>query len=225
MIGPDPDGAGARLRPAQRTTYDAAGRVTLAERGTVTGLTDPNWAAFVSLQKIAQAYDAWGRPTHQRLQSGSTTYALTQVSYDAAGRQDCVTQRMNPSTFASPPASACTAATTGAFGADRRSRFAYDAAGLLLSATSGYGVDPIVQSQTWTDNGQVLRQVDGEGNTSLYVYDGFDRVSRLRFPNAAGSGPSSSDYQAYTYDAAGNVTFFRSRGGQTTAITYTDRRP
>ena len=39
------------------------------------------------------------RPIVSRLLSGSTTYALTQTSYDALGRLRCVAQRMNPAEF------------------------------------------------------------------------------------------------------------------------------
>jgi YD repeat-containing protein len=40
QIGPDPDGTGPRKRQAIRTTYDALGRATLVEVGTVTGTDD-----------------------------------------------------------------------------------------------------------------------------------------------------------------------------------------
>ncbi len=140
VIGPDPDGAGPLLRRAVRNTYNPRGQVTLSEQGTVTGLTDPNWAAFVTLQRQAAEYDAYGRPTHTRAQAaGGATHALSQVGYDARGRVDCVATRMNPATFASPPGSACTLATPGAFGPDRVVRYGYDLAGQIIEMTSGYG--------------------------------------------------------------------------------------
>lgn len=220
VISPDPDGGGPLLRRAVRNTYNPRGQITLSEQGTVTGLTDPNWAAFVSLQKTAVAYDTLGRPTHQRLQSGSTTHALVQTSYDAAGRTDCVVTRMNPATFASPPASACTAATAGAFGPDRIAKYGYDAASQLTSTTSGLGVDAITESATYTANGQPLTLTDGRGNVSIFVYDGHDRLSRLRYPNPSGGGSSTTDYEEYGYDAASNVTSTRTRAGQNFSATY-----
>lgn len=220
VISPDPDGGGPLLRRAVRNTYNPRGQITLSEQGTVTGLTDPNWAAFVSLQKTAIAYDALGRPTQQRLQSSSTTHALVQTSYDAAGRTDCVVTRMNAATFASPPASACTAATVGAFGPDRIAKYGYDAASQLTSTTSGFGVDAITESATYTTNGQPLTLTDGKGNVSTFVYDGFDRLSRLRYPNPTTSGSSTTDYEDYGYDAASNVTSIRTRAGQTFTATY-----
>jgi hypothetical protein len=66
------------------------------------------------------AYDANARVKTQVLANGATQYALTQVSYDALGRTDCVAQRMNPAVYASLPASACTLGTAGSFGPDRQ---------------------------------------------------------------------------------------------------------
>lgn len=221
VIGPDPDGSGPLLRRALRNTYDDNGTVVLSEQGTVTGLTDPNWAAFVSLQKVATVYDVYGRPTQQRLQSGSTTYGLSQVSYDTSGRTDCVVRRMNPSTFAAPPASACTLATVGSYGPDRAVKYGYDAAGQLTSTISGYGSgDAITESVTYTDNGQPETLTDGKGNVSTFVYDGFDRMTRLRYPNPSGGGSSTTDYENYTYDAASNVLTYRTRGGDVFTSTY-----
>ncbi|WP_262422120.1 hypothetical protein [Brevundimonas denitrificans] len=195
--------------------------MTLTEQGTVTGLTDPNWAAFVTLQRQANQYDTYGRPTHTRVQSSNgTTRALSQVSYDARGRVDCVVTRMNPATFASPPA-ACSLGTTGSFGQDRIVRYGYNVASRVTSLTSGHNSSaPITQNLTWTHNGQLATAQDGDGNLSTWIYDGFDRVYRLRFPNPSSSGSSTSDYGQYTYDANSNVTTYRSRGNQTFTSTY-----
>ena len=124
---------------------------------------------------------------------------------------------MNPATFASPPSSACTAATAGAQGADRIIRYGYDAASRLTSSTSGYGVDPIVESVTYNANSQPLTLTDGNGNLSTMVYDGFGRLDRLRYPNPTGGGSSTTDYAQITYDATGRVETSRNRAG---ALTY-----
>lgn len=220
VVGPDPDGTGPLLRRAERYTYNPRGQVILAEAGTVTGTTDANWAAFAPLQKTATAYDTYGRPTHQRQQSGSTTHTLVQTSYDAAGRVDCVTTRMNPATFASPPASACTAATVGGFGPDRIMKYGYDAASQLTSTISGLGVDPITESATYSLNGKPISLTDGKGNVSTLTYDGFDRMVKMNYPNATGGETSSTDYEQYTYDAGGNVLTYRNRGANTITMTY-----
>ena len=221
VIGPDPDGGGALLRRAVRNTYNSRGQVTLTEQGTVTGTDNPAWAAFSSLQQVAQQYDTYGRPTHTRVEASSTTYALTQASYDSRSRLDCIATRMNAANFASPPASACTLASAGSFGPDRVLRYAYDAANRITGVTSGYGsADPITQAYTYTANGQLETAEDGEGNLSTWVYDGFDRVHRLRFPNPSSSGSSTTDYLQYGYDAASNVVSYRTRAGEIFASTY-----
>lgn len=221
VIGPDPDGSGALIRRAMRTTYDPAGRVTLSEQGWVQGVSDADWSAFGSGLQAATTYDSYGRPTHQRLQGGGLTTSLTQVSYDAAGRVDCSTTRMNPAAFAAPPASACTLGTAGAFGPDRVMKAGYDAAGRLTSTISGFGSgSTITESVTYSNNGKPLTLTDGNGNLSTLVYDGFDRLSRTHYPNASGGGSSPTDYEQYFYDAGSNVEAYRNRAGETDARTY-----
>ncbi|MEN5145596.1 RHS repeat domain-containing protein [Brevundimonas diminuta] len=222
VIGPDPDGGGALLRRAQRVTYNADGAATLVEQGTVTGLTDPNWAAFASLQQVAIAHDVYGRPTHQRLQAAGTTFSLAQIGYDAQGRTDCVATRMNPSAFASPPASACTSSTTAGYGPDRIMKYGYDVAGQLTSTISGYGSGTtITESATYSANGLPLTLTDGKGNVSTLEYDNFDRLSRLRYPNKTGGGSSTTDFVQYAYDDNGNVVSLKTRAQAVTSpITY-----
>ena len=66
------------------------------------------WTSFSELERQTVTYDTTHRLSASRLITGSTTHALVQYSYDTAGRTQCVAQRMNPATFASPPSSACT---------------------------------------------------------------------------------------------------------------------
>jgi len=222
VVGPDPDGTGPLLRRAERYTYNPRGQVTLAEAGTVTGTSDANWAAFASLQKTAATYDAYGRPTHQRQQSGSTTHALVQTSYDAAGRVDCVTTRMNPATFASPPTSACSAGTIGSFGPDRITKYGYDAASQLISTVSGFGGGSaaITERAAYSLNGKPISLTDGKGNVTTLIYDGFDRLARMNYPNAMGGGSNINDYELYSYNAAGQLLTYRNRGGNTFTAGY-----
>ncbi|MGX1747962.1 RHS repeat-associated core domain-containing protein, partial [Brevundimonas sp. NPDC055311] len=220
VVGPDPDGTGPLLRRAERYTYNPRGQVTLAEVGTVTGTSDALWAAFASLQKTATTYDSYGRLTHQRQQSGSTTHSLVQTSYDSAGRLNCETVRMNPATFANPPGSACTLAAEGAFGPDRITKYAYDAASQLTSITTGREIDPISERATYNANGKPITLSDGKNNVTTLIYDGFDRLARMNYPNATGGGSNINDYELYSYDAAGNVLTYRNRGGNTFTSGY-----
>ncbi|MBJ7485939.1 hypothetical protein, partial [Brevundimonas sp.] len=130
---PIPTGSGAYA--ATRYARNARGEVTLIERGTSTDEGE----SFSPLQAVSTAYDLAGRPTHRRFIAGGVTHSLVQISYDASGRQDCVATRMNPSTFANPPSSACSLDTAGAFGPDRITKYNYDAAGRMTSTVSGYG--------------------------------------------------------------------------------------
>ncbi|MEQ1707397.1 MAG: hypothetical protein ABL864_03595 [Terricaulis sp.] len=88
--------------------------------------------------------------------------------------------------------------------------------------TSGYATpSPIVEAaSTYSANGLRASLADGAGNVSVFVYDGHDRLSRLRYPNASGGGTSATDYEEYSYDAAGNVTQTRRRDGQLIGAAY-----
>ncbi|KAK0341984.1 hypothetical protein LTR94_024141, partial [Friedmanniomyces endolithicus] len=215
VISPDPDGGGGLLRRAQRITYNARGAASMVEAGTVNGIGDGDWSSFSSLQQSASTFDSYGRPTQQRFQSGGTTHSLVQVSYDAAGRQDCVTTRMNPAFFGSPEGAACSLGAQGAFGPDRINRYGYDWAGRLASTTAGVGTGSTIQeSVAYSLNSKPISLTDGKGNISTIAYDGFDRQYRMYYPDASGVGTSSPDYEEYGYNASGQVISYRNRAGE-----------
>jgi len=89
---------------------------------------------------VQTGYDTNARPATQTLVSGSTTYALTQTSYDALGRPECVAQRMNTAVYGALPTSACTLGTAGSFGPDRITKTFRDAAGQATKTTTALGV-------------------------------------------------------------------------------------
>ncbi|HMG45829.1 MAG TPA: hypothetical protein VK614_00005, partial [Allosphingosinicella sp.] len=224
IAGPDPDGAGSLPNRAVRTTYNADGRPTLVEQGTVAGQSDAAWAAFSSLQQQGIGYDAAGRKATETRASGGATFALTQFSYDAAGRPECAAVRMNAAAFGSLPASACTLGTTGSFGPDRIVRRSYDIAGRLLQLRSAVGTaeEGADETRTYTGSGMVETIADGEGNLTTYGYDGLDRLTTTWFPVAAqGAGASSTtDYELLGMDAAGNIVSRRRRDGTSIGYTY-----
>lgn len=224
VISPDPDGSGSLKRRAVKSTYNSDGQRTLAELGTVVGTSDPDWAAFNSLQQVVSTYDANARKTNDTLTAGGTTYAVAQTSYDAVGRVECVTQRMNSGAFGSLPASACSLGTTGNDGPDRIVKTTYDAAGQVTKAISAYGTAEQADdaTATYTGNGQVATMTDAENNLTSYAYDGFDRLITTNYPSSTkGAGSSSSsDYEQLTYDAASNVTARRLRDGSSIGYTY-----
>src|SRR5215210_256791 len=88
-VGPDPDGAGTLKHRAVRNTY-TNGLMTRQELGTVNSQSDPDWAAFAPAETVDITYDANARGTTQKLSGSGGAVALTQFSYDALGRSDCV---------------------------------------------------------------------------------------------------------------------------------------
>ena len=224
VIGPDPDGpSGSLLRRAQRVTYDAGSRPTQVEQGIVNGLSDTDWNGFNSLQQQLTAYDAYGRPVITALRGGGAAHAVTHIGYDAAGRRNCVATRMNPAAFDSLPGSACDLGAQGAYGPDRITKYDYNVASQLTKSTSGYGTgSPITEEATYTANGVPRTLKDGAGNVSTMVYDGFDRLLQMRYPNGAvgNGGSDDNDFEQYGYDANGKVTSYRNRAGEITSFSY-----
>lgn len=223
-VSADPDGAGSLPRLATRITY-ANGLVIREESGTTTSTTLAN---FTPDQRQDIEYDVWGRPVTQRHRhvTGTTQYAVTQVSYDNTGMVECRAQRMNaPLTTTTLPA-ACTPMTAGANGPDRISKRVYDAYGRVTSVRSGVGtaLDQATQTLAWrtgsTANGQLSWVEDAEGNRTSYYYDAFGRLYRTRYPNPTTTHSSNaSDYDQVTFDAYGRVSAYRSRRGESFTFT------
>jgi RHS repeat-associated protein len=225
MVSPDPDGTGSLHHQANRITYDSHGLVTKVEQGNVNSQSDSDWASFSSLREVDTGYDSNLRPVTQSSVSGSTTYALTQTSYDADGRVQCVAQRMNPSAWSSLPSDACTLQTAGSDGDDRIVKTTYDNAGEITLVQTAYGVTGTQSDEVttnYTSNGKASSVTDAEGNKTSYVYDGFDRLSQTQYPSTTkGAGTSnSSDYEQLSYDANGNVTSRRLRDTHSISYTY-----
>jgi len=227
MVSPDPDGSGSLEMRAVKTTYNADGNVTKVEQGTVASQSDTDWAAFTTQQEVDTTYDSAGRPVTKSAVAGTTTYSLTQVSYDGIGRPQCVATRMSPAYYSSLPSDACTLGTEQTspdYGADRIVKTTYGAAGEVTKVTSAYGTSIASDevTSTYTDNGKVQTVTDAESNKTSYVYDGFDRLYQTQFPSATkGAGTSnSSDYEQLGYDANGNVTSRRTRANESLTYSY-----
>lgn len=222
VIGPDPDGAGPALNRAMRFTYSARGKVTLAEVGAVAGQGDAQWSTFNALSRTAITFDGFGREVRTEMQTGpGATYAVSQTSYDSAGRQDCAVIRMNPVTFASLPGSACALGAAGVYGPDRITQYAYDTVGRLITSTSGLGLSsPSIERLTWTANNQTATTEDADANVTAYTYDGFDRLARTRYPIASTGAPNNADDELLGYDKASNVISNTGRDDAVFATTY-----
>jgi RHS repeat-associated protein len=224
VIGPEPDAAGPLKHRAQRFTYNADGQVTLVERGTVNSQSDPDWAAFASLLGYGTTHDFAGRVVRQSLLGGGATQSLTQFSYDAGGRLDCLAIRMNPAVYSSLPASACAASTAGSNGPDRITRLAYDDAYQVLNRRDAYGtaLERYEVTYAYTTNGLVDYVEGALGNRTDYAYDGFDRLMRQYWPvtTVGAHSANASDYEQYSYDSASNVVSRRLRNATTVSSTF-----
>jgi len=234
VIGPDPDAGGALKNRAMRTSYDGVDRPTVQEVGVVNSQSDADWAAMTVLQQSVTTYDLLGRAVYQGFNSGGATQAVAQYSYDNANRLTCAAQRMNPAVFGSLPTSACSQGTQGADGPDRITYNTYDNADRLLKTTTGYDTaSPRDEGVlTYNNNGHTQTAADGKGNLTTYEYDGFDRLAKVRYPNASGGGSSPTDFLGYAYNAAANIIQATNRGTTTNysydalnRLTYKDNTP
>ena len=132
---------------------------------------------------------------------------------------------MNPAAFGAQ-SDACQLGPEGSSGPDRITKYDYDAASELTQVTEGLlvggsqRVERVERSRTYRDDGQVETETDGSGNKTTYLYDGFDRLTTIRYPvTTAGAGASSStDSSSVGYDAEDHVISVTPRGA-TAALT------
>jgi RHS repeat-associated protein len=219
-IAPDPDGTGAHLQAAVRTTYDTAGRVTKVETGTVAGTTDANWAAFASATQRTTTWTG-GRKAQDVLTAGGTTYQVAQYSYDTDGRPLCTAQRMNSATWGTIT-DACTQQATGTYGPDRITKTSYDQVGRRYKTTTIFSatVSTDDTTATFNPNGTTATLTDANHNLTTYTYDVYDRLTKTAYPSPTTPNTSSTtDYEELVYDPlSNNVTshHLRGYGGDTT---------
>lgn len=221
-MGPDPDGAGPLKPIATINTYDDAGRLTKTENGTVNSQAIA-WTSFAATDAEEFTYDALDRKLTARKTSGGTTYALTQYSYDLFGRLECTAARMNPATWGSLPASACTLGTQGPEGPDRITKNSYDLAGQLIKVTEALGTADEADEATYaySVNGKREYLTDARNYKAQFVYDGHDRQVEWRFPDKTLTNTvSATDFEQYTFDANGNRTKLRKRDAQEINYAY-----
>lgn len=189
---------------ATRNTYDAAGRLTKVEKGSLSAwqadtVTPSAWAGFTIFQTIDTTYDGMDHKIREIVSSGGARFAITDYTYDNIGRLQCTLVRMNKTLFASPPATStsCTAWTAGTDGPDRITKNIYDAAGELVQVRKGVGtaleqanvtygwLNPATNQiePRYTPNGKKEYIVDANGNKAKLEYDGLDRQSKWIFPS------------------------------------------
>lgn len=224
-IAPDPDGAIPYAYIAVRNTYDASGNLVKVEKGVLTAwqseaVAPANWATFTVDTTIEAGFDAMGHKLIERAKgSDLVTVSVTQFSYTPAGSLECTAVRMNPATFASPPASACTLGTPATVNGltvnDRitRNTYAVGDPSLLVKVEQAVGTTGSTNLQrsyvsyTYTANHKIASVTDARGFKATYGYDGHDRLKRWTFPDKVyAQTASTSDFEEYSYDANGNMT-------------------
>lgn len=194
-------------RPATRFSYrNQDGQVRMTEQGVINSPTDVNLQLELT---TTHQFDAKGLKLRTEVSSPQQIESLTQFSYDSSNRQFCVAQRMDPSQFAATPADACVLGSKGDYGDDRISQHSYDTNSRLLKTISGLGTaaEGIDIEMTYTANGQIDTRKDGNGNTTVYGYDGFDRLKRTTFPDGS--------FEENGFDANNNLSSLRKRDGVT----------
>lgn len=207
------------LRTVTRTTYrDSDNKVTVTETGVV---SDPNATSFTVTSRVDNSYDSRRNPVRVVLSSGGTTYSVSDSSFDNRGRTTCATVRLNIAALPAVGSDACALGTQGSQGPDRITKSIYDAANQVLKVQKAFGT-PIQQdyvTYTYTLNGKQATVKDANGNLASLIYDGHDRQARWNFPSKTTVGQvSTTDYEEYGYDAAGNRTSLRKRDGS--VLTY-----
>jgi YD repeat-containing protein len=74
---------------------------------------------------------------------------------------------------------------------------------------------------SYTDNGRTATVKDAKDNLTTCEYDGFDRLTKTRYPSPTTPNSSSTtDYEQPGYEANGNVTALRLRDGQSIGFAY-----
>lgn len=194
-------------------------------------------SGFCISKTVTYSYDSDGRKVQMTVAgSDGVTTNITQYTYDAFDRLTCTAVRMNPSAFGSLPSDACTQPTNGY---DRITTTAYDNLNRVIQIRRAVGITGVEEAYaTYSYTVDSLRQdiVDANGNHSKLTYDGLDRQNYWYFPSptlpsafspgtyptadpnsalTTAGAPSTTDYEAYGYDANGNRTSLRKRDANT----------
>ncbi|MDX2107098.1 MAG: RHS repeat-associated core domain-containing protein [Candidatus Melainabacteria bacterium] len=93
---------------------------------------------------------------------------------------------------------------------ERTNSFTYDEAGRVKEL-----IDPAentAETVTYSDNGLRLTAKDANDNVTTFEYDGFDRLTKITFPD--------DSYEEYAWNENDNLTSFTNRIGDSTEFNY-----
>jgi RHS repeat-associated protein len=251
QISSDPDGASSLGFAAVRNTYDNVGRLVKVQQGELSAwqshtITPLSWTGFTIFTTVDYQYNGMGSKVRETLSVGGNTQQVTQYSYDSNGRLECTAIRMNPATWGSLPASACTMTTTSAASEqDRITKNTWLQSGKIKEVRKAVGtsIEQVYAGYSYTPNDKIKTIVDANGNRATYEYDGYDRLIAWRFPNKTNgsvsascslgiiseinniTGPTdarsaSDDCEKYSYDRNGNRAKLVKRDGSVISYQY-----
>ena len=179
--------------PVTQTTYDLDGKVT-----SVAARLGSDWMVscktYTPSGQVSTAFGPLKRssPTDCAFENNAD---VPFVSYGYDGADRLVTT--------SVAASEGNRITKLGLFADNRIQTVTRAFGTVIAAT---------ESTAYSDNGLPVTLTDVRGNISGMSYDGFDRLSLMKYPLPAGGGPSTTDVVAFAYDKRNAVTKRSIRG-------------
>jgi RHS repeat-associated protein len=229
VIGPLP-GNGQNMR-AVGVKYTAGGFLDTMSMGTASAQSASALSTMMSapLQKTQSSYNTQGLETQDAVYDKNGALAgLTEYNYTPDRRLQCTAVR---NTLTS--ADACHQ-TSG--GTDLITKTTFDNLGNLLTVRKGYTSDSQVPdvTNTWLDGSMLATQQDGNGKTTTYTYDTFNRLIYSCYPDKTVStgassttdceriitGYDSNNNPIPGYDANGNVVSRWLRDGST-KLSYT----
>jgi RHS repeat-associated protein len=218
VIGPDPDGAGVgNPNRAVSISYNLQGDVDATSIGTAAGQSSSALSSMSVLQKVQAHYSSLG------LKDKDTTYdntaavaGISDYNYTPERMVACVAVRNNLTS-----GDACTQSSGGN---DLITKYTFTDGGKLLTIRNGYTSDSQTPdlTVTWANNLPSTVQ-DGNGKTTTYSYDTFNRISSTCYPDTASATGASSTTDCETvpvYDGNGNIKTRVLRDG-TTTLNYT----
>jgi YD repeat-containing protein len=237
------DSGTGRLNLRTTWTYDAVGNALtrVRPRGNVSGATPASFTTtyvYDSKRRLTSEsepgqiltqyfYDKDDRTTvvRRRLLAGSPpTVQNTTTAYTTTGKVLRVTDASAVRvtyTYDSADRVLFETSTSG-----RRVSYGYDILSRVITVTDTVAgtLDPSItenrgavvrERRTYTNNGLLFSVRDGNNNLTRYLYDGFDRLRQIDYPDAP-----DDRRETYVRDENGNITRVNTRAGLNINMTY-----
>jgi RHS repeat-associated protein len=208
--------------------------------GDITSLTDPNLnittSAYDHQRRLTQitgptathaqtvnTYDVNGQLVTVQRATGLGTFETSTATYSPTGKRLTATDPNNNTTTWTYDALDRVATVKDSEPVPRVTTYAYDADDRTLSVTNAAIQAAPLTSNIYSANGKRISLTDALGNTSGFVFDGFDRLVQTQYPmpTAGAHMPNPSDADTVTsYDGDGNPLSVTARDGTILNFTY-----